>query len=510
MVTYLCVIYGILFSLGIAIFRYRKDRNYFNLNLNRKVQALLVILTLFTMVLFSLVTKYYIEEKYSEKNERLISEKMHSILLELEVKLAEEEELNYEMSDYLNRILAQFSVIFFTDVNLFNPNGDLIASSQMRMFNEGLISRKIDPTAYAYMSYLDQIEYIQKEAVGELSYLSAYSPLLNKRGEIIGFANLPYFARQTELTNEISSFLVSVINLFVLVFVLSLIIALFISQWITLPLRSIRESLAAIELGKANRLVGYEGKDEIGLLVDEYNAKVSELEMNAAKLSQSERESAWREMAKQVAHEIKNPLTPMKLSVQHLERTMLNEGKIDKEKVQRVMKNLVEQIDTLTSIANAFSGFAKMPKAKVERINLKDSVENAVELFSGFDRIDFETKYHSTNPCMVRGDKDQLIRVFNNLLKNAVQSMTEERKGLIRLEIQEENGGFSTSVKDNGSGIQKSEMAKIFVPNFTTKTRGMGLGLAMTKNIVENFGGEISFSSVPGEGSEFKVWLPKA
>ncbi|MGB6038023.1 MAG: HAMP domain-containing sensor histidine kinase [Cryomorphaceae bacterium] len=510
MVTYLCVIYGILFSLAIALFRYRKDRMFFRLNLNRKVQALLVILTATTMILFSLATKYYIEEKYSEKNQRLISEKMHSILLELENKLSEEEDLNYDMSDYLNRILSQFSVVFFTDINLFNPQGDLIASSQMRMFNEGLISRKIDPTAYAYLHYLNQIEYIQEEAVGELSYLSAYSPLLNRRGEIIGYANLPYFARQTELTNEISSFLVSVINLFVLVFVLSLIIALFISQWITLPLRSIRESLSAIELGKANRLVGYEGQDEIGLLVDEYNAKVSELEMNAAKLSQSERESAWREMAKQVAHEIKNPLTPMKLSVQHLERTLLSEGSVNEEKVSRVMKNLIEQIDTLTSIANAFSGFAKMPKAKVETINLKETVESAIELFSGFDRIDFQKNYPSTASCLVKADKDQLVRVFNNLLKNAIQAVPEDRKGHIKLEIIEVKSGYSTLISDNGSGIEQEQMSKIFIPNFTTKTRGMGLGLAMSKNIVENFGGEISFTSEVGKGSEFKVWLPKA
>lgn len=509
MVTYLCVLFGILFTLGIALFRFRKDRTFFRLNLNRKIQALLIILTATTMVLFSFATKYYIEQKYSEKNQRLISEKMHSILLELENKLAEEEGLNYDMSDYLNRILSQFSVIFFTDINLFNPDGNLIASSQMRMFNEGLISRKIDPTAYAFLHYLDHIEYIQEEAVGELSYLSAYSPLLNKRGEVIGYANLPYFARQMELTNEISSFLVSVINLFVLVFVLSLIIALFISQWITMPLRSIRESLSAIELGKSNRLVGYEGQDEIGLLVDEYNAKVSELEMNAAKLSQSERESAWREMAKQVAHEIKNPLTPMKLSVQHLERTLLDGSSVDREKVSRVMKNLVEQIDTLTSIANAFSGFAKMPKAKVEKIPLKETVESAVELFSGFDRIEFETTFPPHDSCEVKADKDQLIRVFNNLLKNAVQSMVEERKGLIQLEILVENGGYSILITDNGTGIEEDQMTKIFVPNFTTKTRGMGLGLAMSRNIVENFGGKISFTSELGSGSQFKVWLPK-
>jgi len=509
-VTYLGVLYSLLFTIGLGLYNLRRNSAFFKPNLNRKVQLLLVILILFTMVLFSLATKYYIEANYRAKNESLISEKMQSILIELENKLSEEEEVNYDMSDYLNRILSQFSVIFFTDINLYNPKGDLVASSQMRMFNEGLISRLMDPTAFAYMNYLDQVEYIQDESVGALSYLSAYSPLLNRRGEIIGYVNLPYFARQSELTNEISSFLVSVINLFVLVFVVTLIIALFISQWITLPLRSIRESLAAIELGKANRLVGYQGKDEIGLLVDEYNAKVSELEINAAKLSQSERESAWREMAKQVAHEIKNPLTPMKLSVQHLERTMLSGEEVDKDRVARVVNNLIEQIDTLTSIANAFSGFAKMPVAKVEEINLIDTVSSAVGLFSSFDRIDFNLEYESRVTHMVYADKDQLIRVFNNLIKNAVQSLQPDRRGQIKIKVKQVKNGFSTSILDNGSGIAEEQKAKIFVPNFTTKSRGMGLGLAMSKKIVENFGGEISFTSTIGEGSKFKVWLPEA
>jgi signal transduction histidine kinase len=509
-VTYLCVIFGFLFSIGIALFRYYNDPSFFKPNLNRKVQALLVFLTLFTMLIFSFATKYYIEENYEEKNERLLSEKMHSILLELESKLSEEEELNYDMAEYLNRILAQFSVIFFTDVNLFDPKGNLISSSQMRMYNEGLISRKMDPTAYAMVNYLSQVEHIQDEAVGNLVYQSAYSPLFNSRGEMIGFVNLPYFARQTELTNEISSFLVSVVNLFVLVFVLSLVIALFISQWITLPLRSIRESLSAIELGKANRLVGYQGKDEIGLLVEEYNAKVSELEINAARLSQSERESAWREMAKQVAHEIKNPLTPMKLSVQHLERTMLTDGAVDKEKVKRVMANLVEHIDTLTAIANAFSGFAKMPKAKVEKINLTECVENAVSLFSGFDKVEFSREYDEGAKLIVNGDKDQLVRVFNNLLKNAVQSIPDERRGKVLIHIKEDDGGYTTEISDNGIGISEEERSKIFVPNFTTKTSGMGLGLAMSQKIIENFGGEISFTSQVNEGSTFRVWIPIA
>jgi len=510
MVTYLCIIFAILFGIGLAVRRLSTERSLFRLNLNRKIQLLLVTLAATIMVLFSLATKYYIENKYREKNERLISEKMQSILLELENKLGEEEILNYDMADYLNRLLSRFSVIFFTDINLYDPEGNLVASSQMRMFNEGLISRKMDPSAFVHLNYLDQVQFVQEESVGELSYISAYSPLLNEAGELIGYTNLPYFARQTELTNEISSFLVSVINLFVLVFVLSLILALFISQWITLPLRSIRESLAAIDLGKSNRLVGYQGKDEIGRLVDEYNAKVAELEINAEKLSQTEREMAWREMAKQVAHEIKNPLTPMKLSVQHLERSLLQEGKPDREKVNRMMQNLVEQIDTLSSIAGAFSNFAKMPKAKVEKVDLEKTVESALHLFKGFDRVEFDLHGNSGQSKYIMADRDQLIRVFNNLIKNAIQSIPDERKGKVDLSLNEANGYYIITVSDNGVGISEEKKSKIFVPNFTTKTRGMGLGLAISKNIIENFGGSISFESEPEKGSVFTVKLPKA
>ncbi len=509
LVTYLCVINALFFSLIYLLIRIGKNRSIPRLNLNRKIQTLLVVLSGATVILFSFATRYYIEHNYAEKNERLISEKMSSILIELESKLSDEEALNLDMSDYLSRLLSQFSVIFFTDVNLYNPDGDLIASSQIRMFNEGLSSRKINPSAFTYLNYLNQTRYIQEESIGDLQYLSAYAPLVNRRGELIGYANLPYFGRQTELTNELSSFLASVINLFVLVFVLSLIIALFISQWITRPLRSVRESLAAIELGKVNRLVGYEGKDEIGLLVEEYNAKVSELEMNAEKLSQSERESAWREMAKQVAHEIKNPLTPMKLNVQHLERTLLSGNEVEREKALKVMRNLIEQIDSLTSIANAFSGFAKMPKAQLTTLNLREITDSVVALYEGFDHVDFELIDNTTSEPLVEADREQLVRVFNNLLKNAVQSLPDNRRGRIEIQLGELSGNCFIKFSDNGVGIPEDEKPKIFTPNFTTKTRGMGLGLAISKKIIENFNGNIEFTSSEGVGSIFTVELPK-
>ena len=507
--SYLSIIFGFVLSFGLIIRTLVIKRRPLNLNLNQKIQALLIILTLTSLFLFAFATKYYIEEKYTEKNKRQISEKMQSVLLEIKGKMGEEESLNYDMSDLLNRLLSQFSSIFFTDINIYSPEGNLLASSQMRMFNEGLVSRKINSKAYAHIRYLDEVEYVHEEKIGNLSYISGYTPFYNDRGELLAYINLPYFAKQTELENEISNFLVSVINIFVLLFLLSILIGLFISQWITAPLRSIRESLAGIELGKTNRLIGYKGSDEIGRLVQEYNIKVAELEHNAEKLAQSERESAWREMAKQVAHEIKNPLTPMKLNIQHLERSIERTGTVDVEQIKKLAANLIEQIDALSNIANAFSNFAQMPQANMEKIDLAQLLINATNLYDNFDNVHFINQIPAIEESQVLADRKQLLRVFNNLIKNAVQAVDSKEKGVVEILLKRDTDGFLVRVKDNGSGIKKEDLTKIFVPNFTTKSRGMGLGLAMSKNIVEYSQGRIWFESTEGIGSAFYVWLPQ-
>lgn len=508
--SYLCVIFAAMFVVGMALRALSENNGRIPINLNQKIQVLLVALTLMTMVLFTVATRYYIEQKYTEKNERSLSEKLQSILFELKNKLGEEEQLDYDMADYINRLLSQFSYIFFTDINIYNPEGDLIASSQLRMFNEGLISRRIDPNAYVHVDLLQQVEFISNESIGRMDYLSAYAPFYNDRGDLLAYVNLPYFARQTELEDEISSFMVAVINLFVLVFLFTILFGLFISQWITSPLRAIRKSLSAIELGKSNRVVGYSARDEIGLLVTEYNAKVSELEHNAEKLAQSERESAWREMAKQVAHEIKNPLTPMKLSVQHMLRSVEQTGEVDRERLEKLTQNLIEQIDTLSSIANAFSNFARMPQARADKFDLVSTLRSTLALFQGFDRLDLRLDLEIDGPAMIMADKDQMARVFNNLIKNAIQSVPETRRGKVVVRVASSDGGYACTVIDNGSGIPEEVRGKMFYPSFTTKTRGMGLGLAITKNIVEQAGGHIDYTTETGKGSTFTVWLPAA
>ena len=235
---------------------------------------------------------------------------------------------------------------------------------------------------------------------------------------------------------------------------------------------------------------------------------ISELEQSAQKLAKGERESAWREMAKQIAHEIKNPLTPMKLSIQYLQRAIDDGNPNITELAKKVSKTLEEQIENLSSIATAFSSFAKMPKAQNEIINLNELLKSITDLFAREEDTTVTFTTSAENP-LVFADKNQLVSVFNNLVKNAIQSIPEQRKGFIDIHIKEEDGWMITSVSDNGSGIPNDNYDKVFVPNFTTKSSGTGLGLAITKQIIDGTGGRIWFESAENVGTTFFVRLKR-
>jgi nitrogen fixation/metabolism regulation signal transduction histidine kinase len=214
-------------------------------------------------------------------------------------------------------------------------------------------------------------------------------------------------------------------------------------------------------------------------------------------------------MAKQVAHEIKNPLTPMKLSIQHLQRLIDDKSPDLENRIRKLAENLIGQIDTLSTIASEFSSFAQMPRAVSERINLVHVILSSIELFKETPDQEITFLSEKTDNFFVLADREQLIRVFNNLIKNAIQSVPEGKRGLIQITLKREKSFLVVQIKDNGSGISEEAMDKIFVPNFTTKTGGMGLGLAMVKNILEAFGGKITFETVKGEGCSFFVYLPE-
>lgn len=485
-------------------------------NFNSRIQVSMLALVLLSFIIIGSGTVYYITQKYNTEQYEQISDHITSLLVGIENEVSMEKSL---MTLSGKEILPKLPKLYNTsnsDYNIYDLDGNLIYSTQPKIYEEGIISSRMNEAALYKLSTKLKTQYIQNESIGHLKYIAAYEPIRSKDNKVIGYLDLPYFSKQTELNNEISEFLVALINFYILLFALAIILALIISNRITQPLRIISDSLSNIRLGKRNKLIELSRKDEIGALVNEYNRMVEELAISAELLAKSERESAWREMAKQVAHEIKNPLTPMKLSIQHLERAWKDNPEQMKEMIERTTKTLIEQIDTLSNIATEFSNFALMPKVNNEVFDLKQVVENTYDLYKETDgiKIMFSVYLKDENESSIKNlfiyaDKEQLLRAFSNLVKNAIQAIPEETKGLINVTISDDENNYIVSISDNGVGIPEDKFDKIFVPNFTTKTAGMGLGLAMVKNSIESTGGKVWFESKPDIGTTFYVSIPK-
>jgi nitrogen fixation/metabolism regulation signal transduction histidine kinase len=285
-------------------------------------------------------------------------------------------------------------------------------------------------------------------------------------------------------------------------------LAVFISGRLTSPLAMLGKGLATVGVGKKSEHLVYEAHDEIGELVRQYNRMVDEIEESSHKLANSEREYAWREMAKQIAHEIKNPLTPMKLNVQQLFKSWNDKIPGFDKAIERFTKNQIEYIDNLSSIASAFSAFAKMPVTNPVEVNLLDEIKIALELFKNTDNVQFNVKWPHETRIVIYADREQLKGVFSNLIKNSIQAIPTGQDGKIMLSIVVEGDRVVVSVSDNGSGIPPELRKNLFTPNFTTKSSGMGLGLSIAKKYIESANGKMWFESEHGQGSTFYFELP--
>ncbi|WP_346862235.1 HAMP domain-containing sensor histidine kinase [uncultured Draconibacterium sp.] len=483
-----------------------RDRKLF-FDLKFKIQAAIISIVFVSLLVVALVTLYYNVQEYKAKHRNDLNEKMKSIAEEIDNRLTDKEQITPELEAWLRQELSKLSNIFRTDINIYGTDGELIASSRFEIFERGLVSSKINARANYEVYKNFQISYFQPENIGNLSYLSAYRPIINNFGNYLGVINLPYFIRQDNYSQEISTFIVAFINLYVLLFLASIIAAVFIANQITRPLVVIQENLQKMQLGKHNEPIHYTRKDEIGSLVKEYNKKVDELAVSADLLARSERESAWREMAKQIAHEIKNPLTPMKLNIQYLQRTKGNNEEYNKF-LERVTATLIEQIDNLSNIATEFSNFAKIPTARNQVFCLSEQLQKTIDLYETHDRVQIVFSSNGFECLEVNADREQLSRAIINLIRNAIQAVPENRMGKVLLKLDRREHMAVITVQDNGTGIPVEMQEKLFSPSFTTKTSGMGLGLSIVKNIVENFSGKIWFNTEMGEGTTFYLEIP--
>lgn len=477
-------------------------------SLKGKIQFSIVGIVFSTLLIVGSVTVFYIMSNYKNNYQNELIDKINSVSIELEQVVENTQFPFHYETEKLDYELTRISDVFQTDINLYDLSGCLVATSRPEVYEKGLISTMMNNRAFYELNSFHPSSFLQQEQIGDMDFLSAYVPVLDDDGQKTGYVNIPYFTHEKVFRQEITTFILAFINIYVFLLLTSILIAYFISSRITVPLRLIREHLQGVQFGKNPTPIRYRSDDELGILIAEYNRKVEELAESAELLARSERESAWREMARQIAHEIKNPLTPMKLNIQFLQRTDPKSVDNYEEILNRVSYTIIEQIDNLSAIATEFSNFAKMPRANNELFNLSQRLMEIISLFDYTGECEFETRFSGIEKEMVFADKEQFSRAIINLIKNSIQAIPDDRKGKIIIEIEKEFSTILIGVTDNGKGIPEELQERIFVPNFTTKTSGTGLGLAITKSIVENFGGEIWFSSIPDQGTTFFIRIP--
>jgi signal transduction histidine kinase len=392
--------------------------------------------------------------------------------------------------------LAEHSKVLQEDLNLYGSNGQLLISTQPAVFNSHILPDFANPIAYRRMlSGVSDDPVIVGEKAGNFSFRSSYFPLIDPKNQsITGVISMPFFEYRAEKDSKIIEILANILNSFTIIFLVTFFITFLSSTWLTRPLQYLTDRIRGTNFIRRNVPLEWNIRDEIGQLIFAYNAMLNKLEISRAELSKREKEEAWREMAKQVAHEIKNPLTPMKLNLQYL---LSRNSKTD-EKERHTLESIIKQVDTLSEIANSFSAFAQMPVPKLKPIDLKEVLGKAINLFNS-NRFRYEISPH--DDFQVMGDENLFGRVFQNILINALQASKAHEP--IEVRLSKERSTIRVEIQDYGKGIPKELQENIFQPNFTTKSTGSGIGLAIAKKGVEHAGGQIWFQSAYGQGTTF-------
>ncbi|MFS4455184.1 ATP-binding protein [Maribacter sp. 2304DJ31-5] len=467
----------------------------------------MIFLVLIASVLIAGVTVYQFQEINEDYHQNRIERKEEQIRQSIDLTI---QKTTYPVTtENLGLIfkddIYEISVVQNMNFNIYGLDGQLIKSSRPKFENDS-ISRCLDAEVLNQLENSIDKRYVQENATAGDKYQTSYTYIADHKFKPIGILNLPYFEDNSFNDKELREFLIRLGGVYVLMLILAIALAFVISKYITRSLETISGMMERTDLSKRNEKIHIENPgEEIEKLIDSYNAMIDELEQSAAKLARSEREQAWREMAKQVAHEIKNPLTPMRLSVQSFERKFDPQDPDTEQKVKEYSKTLIQQIDTMSSIASAFSNFAQMPAQQNETLNVVKIVKLALDIFNE-DYIHFIAEEEE---IIAKLDRTQLIRVVTNLVKNAIQAVPEVASPRVLVSVAKNADEVKISVADNGIGISDENKDKIFEPKFTTKSSGMGLGLGMVKNIVETYRGKISFTSQQGKGTVFCVKFPR-
>jgi two-component system, NtrC family, nitrogen regulation sensor histidine kinase NtrY len=458
----------------------------------------LIIVSIMSLRVTNTSSGNQINEEYISKAKRFsetISDELHRNLVS-----------SYEPAGTFSNQLKDLAVLSNLDANVYYISGVLFATSQPQIFENRLLSEYMNPSPFIRIRRGDNL-FIETERVGSLEYSTVYAALkAPTSGAIIGIVGIPFFQSVYSSEKVQMNILANILNIFAMIFIVLVALSYVVTQWLTFPLMFITQSLRRTSLTKANQPLVWKADDEIGLMVKEYNKMLYSLSESKAELEQTQRERAWREIAQQVAHEIKNPLTPMKLTLQQLERSVEN-GNAGPEKVQKAISSLLIQVNTLNDIASSFSSFAKMPEPVMKPFELMSLLKRVVDLHSHSGTLKLDS---AARELFVMGDEQLVARTFSNIILNAIQAVPPGELPLVHVRVVVSDRTVLISFTDNGKGIEPRVAERMFIPHFTTKKSGSGLGLAIAKQAIEQMEGRLWFETDPGTGSVFFIELPLA
>ncbi len=487
----------------------RPKHNQKHSSLRRKLRALVLWSLVISFFAVGPVSVIYMRSLYNQKTSTSQFETIRTLSLEMQNDLDFERLFALNSRETWSEILHNYSSTFFTDLNLYGTDGRLIATTREEIYDHFLQAPLMNAEAFKHMNTNKALYYIHDEMLGTASYESAYVPLTDPNGNPWAYLNTPFFTSKADLHREIVNYVLTYLNIILLLLGVALIFVLGITRRLTKPLQLIQNKMREVKIDRPNETIDWHSNDELGALIEQYNDLVVKLEQSAAELQRTTTESAWRGVARQVAHEIKNSLTPMRLSLQLLQRSVDSGTENMDERIKRTSDTLIEQIDALSDIASSFSSYAKLPENDPKPLDLAELVGNVVNLYNSSENIAFSYDFDPNQDHNFLGDKTNLNSAISNVIKNSVQAIGPKSDGRIDVSLMASEQKYLISIRDNGRGIKEEDKKQVFLPNFTTKTNGSGVGLSLTYNIIQSAGGRITFESQEGEGTVFVIELFK-
>ncbi|MEQ8471019.1 MAG: HAMP domain-containing sensor histidine kinase [Marinoscillum sp.] len=469
-------------------------------NLSTKIQLYLGLSFMLPMIVVSVALINTLNRSYREEIDRNFRKRSFNIAENLIDQSEAFFTSKINIDEYANEI-AKAASIAQSDLNIYDVKGRLVTTSQPEIFRLGLLSELLYSDAYYKINYKREQNLIAEQNIGALDFKTSYTALRSYQdGRLLAILAMPYFDSKNHLRRQQVEVFNNLVVIFSMIFLISLTGGNFIVGQLVRPLKTIGDKISKTSLQETNQPIQYESQDEIGSLVKEYNKMLIKLDESKEALAASQKESAWKEIARQVAHEIKNPLTPMRLKIQQMMK-----GLEPDSKQYKTFITLISQVDSLSSIADSFSEFAKMPAPHNEEVDLVSLVDNVINLYHN-NEVDIR-RFFDSKEAKVYVDPKIFGRIITNIILNAIQAKMEGRP-VIKVSMTHSGNKVMLAIQDNGVGISEDQKEKIFTPYFSTKSKGSGIGLAVAKKGIENAGGNIWFDSEEGEGTTFYISLP--